>query len=57
MNAIALPLVALMEMNVTAVALVALLTLAAGVAMGIVSWGLVLEARSNRCWRERSVAR
>lgn len=44
-------------MDVTAVVLVALLTLAAGAAMGLVSWGLVLEARSNRCWRERDLAR
>jgi hypothetical protein len=55
MNAIALPLVVLTEANITAVALVVALTLAACTALGLVTWGLVLEARSNRCWRERGL--
>jgi hypothetical protein len=44
-------------MDVMAIALGFLLTLAAGAAMGLVTWGLVLEARSNRCWRQRALAR
>jgi hypothetical protein len=39
-------------MNVMAIALVIVMTTIAGTAMGLVSWGLVLEARSNRAWRE-----
>jgi hypothetical protein len=42
-------------MNVMAIALVLALAVAAGAAMAIVAWGLVLEARSNREWRERGV--
>jgi hypothetical protein len=38
-----------------AIALVLVLTLAAGAAMGVVVWGLVLEAHSNREWREREI--
>jgi hypothetical protein len=44
-------------MDALAIALVFLLTLAAGTAMGLVAWGLVLEARSNHEWRERALAR
>jgi hypothetical protein len=43
-------------MDVMAIALVLVLAVAAGAAMGVVAWGLVLEARSNREWRERELA-
>jgi hypothetical protein len=32
------------------------MTLVAGAALGLITWGLVLEARSNREWRERRLA-
>ena len=44
-------------MNVLAITLVILLTFAASAAMGLVTWGLVLEARSNREWRKQGLAR
>ena len=56
MDAIAIPLFALLDGGVMAIALVLALTVAAGVAMGLVVWGLALEARSNREWRERELA-
>jgi hypothetical protein len=56
MSVLALPLIALMEANVMAVALVFAMTVLAGIALGLVTWGLVLEARSNREWREHEVA-
>ena len=56
MDVIAIPLFALMDANLMALALVLVLAILAGVAMGLVIWGLVLEARSNREWRERLVA-
>ena len=34
----------------------AVATALTGAAMGLVTWGLVLEARSNREWRERELA-
>ena len=40
-----------------AIALVFLMTVFAGAAMGVVAWGLLLEARSNRKWREQALAR
>jgi hypothetical protein len=43
-------------MNGMAIALVFLMTLLAGAALGLVTWGLVLEARANRCWREQGLA-
>jgi hypothetical protein len=43
-------------MNVMAFALVFLMAVAVGAAMGAVAWGLVLEARSNREWRDRRLA-
>jgi hypothetical protein len=43
-------------MNAPAIALVFFLGLAAAAAMGLVTWGLVLEARSNRCWRQQKLA-
>lgn len=52
MDAIAIPLFAILEAGVMAVALVVALSVLAGAAMGLVAWGLVLEARSNRDWRE-----
>jgi hypothetical protein len=42
-------------MNVMAIALVVVMAGFVCVAMGVVSWGLVLEARSNRDWRERAL--
>jgi hypothetical protein len=42
-------------MDAMAIALVFLLSLAAGAAMGLVAWGLVLEARSNRAWRSQAL--
>jgi hypothetical protein len=56
MFVIALPLVALIAENAMAVLLVTLMALVAGAAMGVVTWGLVLEARSNREWCQREVA-
>jgi hypothetical protein len=56
MSVLALPLIALMEANVMAVALVFAMTVLAGSALGLVTWGLLLEARSNRQWRERELA-
>lgn len=56
MSVLALPLIALMEANVMAVALVFAMTVLAGSALGLVTWGLLLEARSNREWRERELA-
>jgi hypothetical protein len=56
MSVLALPLIALMGANVMAVALVLGMTVLAGTAFGLVTWGLVLESRSNREWREREVA-
>jgi hypothetical protein len=44
-------------MNVMAIAMVLVLGITACVALGFVAWGLVLEARSNRCWREQGLAR
>jgi hypothetical protein len=44
-------------MNVMAIAMVLVLGIAASVAMGLVTWGLFLEARSNREWRELGLAR
>jgi hypothetical protein len=44
-------------MNVMASALVVLMALAVGGTVGVLTWGLVLEARSNRDWRERSFGR
>jgi hypothetical protein len=43
-------------MDVMAIALVLVLAVAAGAAMSFVAWGLVLEAHSNREWRERELA-
>jgi hypothetical protein len=43
-------------MNAPAIALVFFLGLAATCALGLVTWGLLLEARSNREWRERELA-
>jgi hypothetical protein len=56
MSVLALPLIALMEANVMAVALVFAMTVLAGAALALVTWGLLLEARSNREWRERELA-
>jgi hypothetical protein len=56
MFVIALPLVALIAENPMAVLLVTLMALFAGAAMGVVTWGLVLEARSNGELRQREVA-
>jgi len=56
MDAIAIPLFAVLDAGVMAVALVLALTALTGAAMGLVTWGLVLEARSNREWRERELA-
>ena len=56
MSVLALPLMALMEANGMAVALVFAMTVLAGIALGLVTWGLLLEARSNREWRERELA-
>ncbi|HEU0248360.1 MAG TPA: hypothetical protein VFR38_14885 [Gaiellaceae bacterium] len=39
-----------------AIALLLLMAFAVSAAMGLVTWGLVLEARSNREWRERELA-
>jgi hypothetical protein len=39
-------------MNVMAFALVLLMAIVVGTAIGLLTWGLVLEARSNREWRE-----
>jgi len=44
-------------MNIMAVALVFLMTIAVSAAMGVVVWGLLLEARSNREWHDRGLAR
>jgi hypothetical protein len=44
-------------MNVMAIAMVFVMTLVVCAALGAVTWGLVLEARSNREWRERGLAR
>jgi hypothetical protein len=43
-------------MNGMAIALVFVMTLAVGAGMGLVAWGLVLEARSNREWRDQGLA-
>lgn len=43
-------------MNVMAITLVFLMAVAVSAALGLVTWGLVLEARSNREWRERELA-
>ena len=43
-------------MNVMAIALVLAVAVAATASVGIVAWGLVLESRSNREWRERGLA-
>ena len=40
-----------------AIALVLVMAGAVGTAMSAVTWGLVLEARSNREWREQSLVR
>jgi hypothetical protein len=56
MDAIAIPLFAILDAGLTAVALVFVMTLVAGAALGLITWGLVLEARSNREWRERKLA-
>jgi hypothetical protein len=42
-------------MNVMAIVFVSLLTVAACGAMGVLAWGLILEARANREWRERGL--
>jgi hypothetical protein len=55
MDAIAIPLFAILDAGVMAVVLVLLMALFAGSALGLITWGLVLEARSNREWRERGV--
>jgi len=44
-------------MNGMAIALVFLMAVAVSAAIGVVTWGLVLEARSNREWREQGLAR
>ncbi len=44
-------------MNVMAIALVFLMAVAVSAAMGLVTWGLLLEARSNREWHEQGIAR
>ncbi len=44
-------------MNALAIALVLLMAVAGSAAMGLVTWGLVLEARSNREWHDRGLAR
>jgi hypothetical protein len=56
MDAIAIPLFAVLDAGVMAVALVFVMTVFAGAALGLVTWGLILEARSNREWRERELA-
>jgi hypothetical protein len=43
-------------MDVTAIILLLLLGVAVGAATAAVTWGLVLEARSNREWHERKLA-
>lgn len=42
-------------MNGMAVALVLVMAVAVSAAMGLVTWGLVLEARANRDWRQREL--
>jgi hypothetical protein len=42
-------------MNVMAILLVLLMAIVVAAAMGLLTWGLVLEARSNREWRELSL--
>ena len=44
-------------MNGMAIALVFVMTVVACAAMGLVTWGLLLEARSNREWREGGLTR
>ena len=44
-------------MNVMAIALVFLMAVAVSAAMGLVTWGLLLEARSNREWHKQGIAR
>ena len=56
MNALVIPFVVLTEAGAMAVVLVFAMTLFAGAALGLVTWGLVLEARSNREWRDRNLA-
>jgi len=43
-------------MNGMAITLVFLMAVAVSAALGLVTWGLVLEAHSNREWRERELA-
>jgi hypothetical protein len=43
-------------MDITAIILVVLMAVAVGAAMGVLTWGLLLEARSNREWREHGLA-
>ena len=42
-------------MNAMAIVLVVLMAVAIVAAMGVLTWGLVLEARSNRKWRELGI--
>jgi hypothetical protein len=56
MDALAIPVFVLLDAGVLGVVLVSLMAMFAGAAIGLVIWGLVLEARSNRCWRERELA-
>ena len=44
-------------MNVMAITLVLLMGVAASAAMGLLTWGLILEARSNGEWRRQGLAR
>jgi hypothetical protein len=44
-------------MDAMAVAFVLVMVVVAGSAMGLLAWGLVLEARSNRAWRGQALAR
>jgi hypothetical protein len=56
MDALTIPLVVLLDARLMPLALVFLMTVLAGVALGLVTWGLLLEAWSNREWRERELA-
>jgi hypothetical protein len=44
-------------MDAMAIALVFLMGVVVSAVMALLMWGLVLEARSNREWRERGLAR